>query len=171
MGIPILVRRHLYIETAPWFDTLLVHGLIVPLSNLLLTALLLSPGTNGYQWGQIYKLWLKIACEQLYTPRGVEMDIQMDYMDSKGLMTREGTCHSLQGEVQNLDVDSKQGLYTFTFFVVILNKSVVIYQWDSLSQTAWLCATRNVASCDYKQWFLQAHRIKSAITKFVKIIV
>ena len=38
-------------------------------------------------------------CMQLYTPEGVEMDIQMDicgYMDCEGPMTREGTCQSLQ---------------------------------------------------------------------------
>ena len=29
-------------------------------------------------WGQICKPWRKVACERLYTPQGVEMDIEMD---------------------------------------------------------------------------------------------
>ena len=38
----------------------------------------LDPGANGYLWGQICKPWCQVACERLYTPQGVDMDIQMD---------------------------------------------------------------------------------------------
>ena len=85
--------------------------LIVPLSKAFHAALLLSTQEqSGYLWGQICKPWRQVACERLYTPRGVEMDIQMD-MECKGPMTREGTCQSLQSRALSLDVDSKQRLY------------------------------------------------------------
>ena len=38
----------------------------------------LDPEANGYLWGQICKPRCQVACERLYTPQGVEMDIQMD---------------------------------------------------------------------------------------------
>ena len=98
-------------RSSPEFNTLLV----VPLSKALHTALLLSTQEqSGYLWGQICKPWRQVACERLYTPQGVEMDIQMD-MECKGPMTREGTCQSLQSRALSLDVDSKQWLYFFYF--------------------------------------------------------
>ena len=38
----------------------------------------LDPGAIGYLWGQICKPQRQVACEGLYTPQGVELDIQMD---------------------------------------------------------------------------------------------
>ena len=101
-------------RSSPEFNTLPVRLLVVPLSKALHAALLLSTQEqSGYLWGQICKPWRQVACERLYTPQGVEMDIQMD-MECKGPMTREGTCQSLQSRALSLDVDSKQWLY-FTF--------------------------------------------------------
>ena len=68
-------------RSSPGFNTLPARLLVVPLSKALHAALLLSTG-NGYLWGQICKQWRRVACERLYTPQGVEMDIQTD-MDSK----------------------------------------------------------------------------------------
>ena len=98
-------------RSSPEFNTLPVRLLVVPLSKALHAALLLSTQEqSGYLWGQICKPWRQVACERLYTPQGVEMDIQMD-MECKGPMTREGTCQSLQSRALSLDVDSKQWLY------------------------------------------------------------
>ena len=98
-------------RSSPEFNTLPVRLLVVPLSKALHTALLLSTQEqSGYLWGQICKPWRQVACERLYTPQGVEMDIKMD-MECKGPMTREGTCQSLQSRALSLDVDSKQWLY------------------------------------------------------------
>ena len=75
----------------------------------------LDPGANGYLWGQICKPWCQVAYERLYTPQGVEMDIQMDLWTVKGPMTREGTCQSLQSRALSLDVDLKQWLYLYLY--------------------------------------------------------
>ena len=111
-------------RSSPEFNTLPVRLLIVPLSKALHAALLLSTQEqSGYLWGQICKPWCQVACERLYAPQGVEMDIQMD-MECEGPMTREGTCQSLQSRALSLDVDSKQWLY-FTLplhFATVLNK-------------------------------------------------
>ena len=83
-------------RSSPEFNTLPVRLLVVPLSKALHAVLLLSTQEqSGYLWGQVCKPWRQVACERLYTPQGVEMDIQMD-MEYKGPMTREGTCQSLQ---------------------------------------------------------------------------
>ena len=98
-------------RSSPESNTLPVRLLVVPLSKALHAALLLSAQEqSGYLWGQICKPWRQVACERLYTPQGVEMDIQMD-MECKGPMTREGTCQSLQSRALSLDVNSKQWLY------------------------------------------------------------
>ena len=100
-------------RSSPEFNTLPVRLLVVPLGKAFHAALLLSTQEqSGYLWGQICKPWRQVACERLYTPRGVEMDIQMD-MECKGPMTREGTCQSLQSRALSLDVDSKQRLYLY----------------------------------------------------------
>ena len=102
-------------RSSPEFNTLPVRLLVVPLSKALHAALLLSTQEqSGYLWGQICKPWRQVACERLYTPQGVEMDIQMD-MECKGPMTREGTCQSLQSRALSLDVDSKQWLYLYLY--------------------------------------------------------
>ena len=61
---------------------------------------------------------VQVACERLYTPQGVEMDIQMD-MECEGPMSREGTCQSLQSRALSLDVDSKQWLYLLPFILEV----------------------------------------------------
>ena len=105
-------------RSSPEFNTLPVRLLVVPLSKALHAALLLSTQEqSGYLWGQICKPWRQVACERLYAPQGVEMDIQMD-MECEGPMTREGTCQSLQSRALSLDVDSKQWLYFTSDFTI-----------------------------------------------------
>ena len=56
-------------------NTLPVHLLLVPLSKALhATLLLLTQEQMGTWEGR----FVSLACERLYTPQGVEMDIQMD---------------------------------------------------------------------------------------------
>ena len=113
-------------RSSPEFNTLPVRLLVVPLSKALNAVLLLSTQEqSGYLWGQVCKPWRQVACERLYTPQGVEMDIQMD-MECKGPMTREGTCQSLQSRALSLDVDSKQWLY-FTFEILPCERQGTIY--------------------------------------------
>ena len=113
-------------RSSPEFNTLPVRLLVVPLSKAFHTALLLSTQEqSGYLWGQICKPWRQVACERLYTPQGVEMDIQMD-MECKGPMTREGTCQVCRAELwawmwtQNSD-------FTFTFNCA----TVEVWEWIS----------------------------------------
>ena len=58
------------------FNTLLVRLLVVPVQGTSRCIASVDPGANGYRWGQIYKPRRQVACERLYTPQGVEMDIQ-----------------------------------------------------------------------------------------------
>ena len=123
-------------RSSPEFNTLPVRLLVVPLSKALHAALLLSTqAQSGYLWGQICKPWRQVACERLYTPQGVEMDIQMD-MECKGPMTREGTCQSLQSRALSLDVDSKQWLYLLPNCTV----GLIFVIMKTHRENNWLCA-------------------------------
>ena len=92
--------------SSPGFNTLPVRPLVVPLSKALCAALLLSTHE------------LMGTCEGRSVSCGVKLRVSDrwdgypdGYMDCKGLMTREGTCQSLQSRALSLDVDSKQWLY------------------------------------------------------------
>ena len=66
-------------RSSPGFNTPPVRPLVVPPEQGASRCIAsFDPGANGYLWGQICKPWRQVACERLYTPRGVEMDIQMD---------------------------------------------------------------------------------------------
>ena len=102
-------------RSSPGFNTLQVRPLVVPLSKALHAALLLS---TQEQMG---------TCEGRSVSRGAKLRLSGSpgswdgypdgYMDCKGLMTREGTCQSLQSRALSLDVDSKQWLLLYLFFI------------------------------------------------------
>ena len=93
-------------RSSPGFNTLPVRRLVVPLSKALHAALLLS--TQEQMGTCEVRFVSRIACERLYTPRGVEMDNQMDIYGLDWPNGQGRYLRSLQNRALSLDVDSKQ---------------------------------------------------------------
>ena len=73
------------------------------------------PGANGYLWGQICKPWYQVACEQLYTPQGVEMDIQIDILTVKAQWSGKALVKVCRAEL-SASVWTGNSDYRFTYF-------------------------------------------------------
>ena len=95
-------------RSSPWFNTLPVRPLVVPLSKALHAALLLSTQEQmGTCEGRSVSRGAMCVWAAVYSP-GSWDGYPDGYMDCKGPMTREGTCQSLHSRALSMDLDSKQ---------------------------------------------------------------